>query len=328
MPSTYAKPYLSFQQQLGLLKSRGLGVTDDAAALSWLRRIGYYRLSAYWYPLRSREIVQDPDTAQLKVVRQDAFVSGANFEHALDLYIFDNRLRLLMIDAIERIEVAFRVEVSHLLGAKDTFAHVNPAMLHGNFTKKVGASGKTQHQEWLEKYERALSRSKEDFFLHFQAKYGEPLPIWVAVELWDFGMLSNFYRGMTTADRAAIAANYGVTDSSVFASWLRSMNFVRNVAAHHSRLWNKNLIDQPKFPRRGEINAFDPLVANPQISADISSRLYSVLCILLYLLKVCNPNSSWQRRLRELLDAFPQIAGLSLSDMGFPSGWESHDFWN
>lgn len=322
--STYNKPYLTLQQQLQLLKARGLGITDDAAALSYLGRIGYYRISAYWYSFRKTVLVQDPATKKISVQREDDFRDDANFQHALDLYVFDKRLRLLVLDAIERIEVAIRVDISYQLGAQDPFAHTKPALLHGNFTKKLNpATGKTRYDEWLEKYNQVLARSKEDFVRHYQQKYGMPLPIWVSVELWEFGMLSMFYQGMTVADKTTLAAKYGVPDWQVMETWLRSLNFVRNVAAHHSRLWNKNLVDQPKLPKAGEIAEFDPLVGQP----DITSRVYVVLCILVYFMRRISPNSTWPHRLRGLLDAFPAVPRLTLGDMGFPAGWESHDFW-
>lgn len=186
----YNKPYLTFEQQLALLKGRGLIVTDDAAALSCLHRIGYYRLSAYWYPLRRFELQKCAETGELLVRRLDEFQPDSSFEQVLSLYVFGKRLRLLVLDAVERIEVALRVDVSYLLGSKDPFAHVNPELLHGNFAKRAApATGRTRHQVWLDRYQSMVSRSQEDFVRHYQQKYGEPFPIWVAVELWEFGML-------------------------------------------------------------------------------------------------------------------------------------------
>jgi abortive infection bacteriophage resistance protein len=91
MGSTYNKPHLSFQQQLELLKARGLEVTDDVAALAYLSRIGYYRLSAYWYPLRLPLITQDPVTQKITVTRLDQFKPEIKFEHVLSMYVFDKR---------------------------------------------------------------------------------------------------------------------------------------------------------------------------------------------------------------------------------------------
>ncbi|MBF0630285.1 MAG: Abi family protein [Magnetococcales bacterium] len=320
--STHRKPYLTFQQQLELLKARGLEVTDDAAARSYLRRIGYYRISAYWYPFRktSQKSVNGETIAQ----REDDFHPGSRFQHALDLYVFDKRLRLLVLDAIERIEVAIRVDVADCLGAKDPFAYTNPEWLHGDFTKKVNrVTKKTRHQVWLEKYDRVRERSKEDFVRHFEVKYGLPLPIRVSVELWEFGMLSTFYQGMTIVEKTAIAMKYGISDWEVMSSWLRLLNYVRNVAAHHSRLWNKNLADQPKLPKLGAIAEFDPLVGKPHII----SRVYVVLCILIHFMRRICPNSTWLHRLRALLLGFPDVPRLTIGDMGFPTDWETHSFW-
>lgn len=322
--STYNKPYLTFQQQLELLKSRGLVVTDDAAALSYLGRIGYYRLSAYWYSFRKSALLQDPVTKKITVQRLDDFHPGCTFQQALELYVFDKRLRLLVLDAIERIEVAVRVDIAYLLGQHDPFAHTNGALLHGNFAKKVNPiTGRTRHQEWLDKYNQVLARSKEDFVRHYKQKYGLPLPIWVSVEIWEFGMLSTFFQGMTVADKTAIAAKYGIPDWQVMETWLRALNFVRNVAAHHSRLWNKNLVDQPKLPKPGAIPEFDPLIGKP----DITSRLYVILCILIFFMRGICPNSSWPQRLREMLDQFPTLSKQTIADMGFPADWETHVFW-
>lgn len=168
-----------------------------------------------------------------------------------------------------------------------------------------------------------VSRSKEDFVRHYQQKYGEPFPIWVAVELWEFGMLSTFYHGMKVDDATQIAAKYGLPGWQLMQSWLRSVNFVRNVAAHHSRLWNKNLVDQPKLPTRGQVHGFDALVDQPAVA----SRLFVVLCILLHFMRIVSPNSTWPSRLRTHLENFPVVSKLSLADMGFPPDWRDQPLW-
>jgi abortive infection bacteriophage resistance protein len=321
--STYLKPYRTLEEQLAILKGRGLTVTDEAAALSQLSRIGYYRLSGYLYPFRKATLAQDPITRKFLKIIEDNFVPGTTFQHGLDLYVFDKRLRLLVLDALERIEVAVRVEIAYVLGVKDTFAHRNANVLHGNFAKKINArSGRTGHQEWLEKYDERKKRSREDFVEHFKQKYGFPLPIWVAIELWDFGLLSRFFAGMAVKDKERVSTRFGVPQWEVMETWLRTLNYVRNVVAHHSRLWNRNLIDQPKMPRPGLMPEFDP-VAHP----DIVSRLYVVLCILAHLIRTVSPNSTWARRVLETVDAIPRAPGVGVGAMGFPQDWRTHAFW-
>src|SRR5690242_9811884 len=105
--TTYSKPYLSLPQQLALLESRGMQISDKPKALSYLERIGYYRLSAYWYPYRVPKIIRLSDGSTEE--RGDGtFKTGTEFSQIIDLYVFDKRLRLLMLDALERIEIALR----------------------------------------------------------------------------------------------------------------------------------------------------------------------------------------------------------------------------
>ncbi len=124
----YSKPWKSYEDQLDLLVSRGLVVTDRPKALEYLKRIGYYRLSGYWFPFRER-------SAAREVV--DNFVAGATFENAVKLYVFDKQLRLLAMDALERIEIALRVDISHTLGKLDRFAYLRPELFHDKFSVQL-----------------------------------------------------------------------------------------------------------------------------------------------------------------------------------------------
>jgi abortive infection bacteriophage resistance protein len=138
----------------------------------------------------------------------------------LALHLFDKQLRLLMLNALERIEIALRRDVSLLLGERDPWAHCNPALLHGNFAKKRQAhSGKTAHTEWLEKLDRMALCSRDEFAQHFRRKYpSSQLPIWMAVELLDFGMLSHLIAGMTAADQEVLARRYRLSRRELLTS--------------------------------------------------------------------------------------------------------------
>eukprot|EP00659_Diplonema_papillatum_P000386 gene386-550_t len=175
-------------------------VNGKLTALEYLERIGYYRLSGYWFAFRERTELccpliqhknQKPTKTKPGRIPLDIFKPGTTFQNAVDLYVFDKRLRLLAMDALERIEIALRVDISHGLG---------------------------KHE----------NRSNEDFIRHNKEKYGLPLAVWVACEVWDFGTLSTLYAGMTEADQDAISQEYGISNGRVFASWLRSLNYLRN----------------------------------------------------------------------------------------------------
>jgi len=308
----YEKPWQSYEEQLDLLISRGLAVTDRPKALEYLQRIGYYRLSGYWFPFRER--------SGGKV--GDGFIDGATFENAVKLYVFDKQLRLLVMDALERIEIALRVDISHTLGKLDTFAYLRPELFHTKFSQELQNSrGVTRHHEWLGKHARLIGSSKEEFVRHNKSKYGLPLAIWVACEVWDFGTLSKLYAGMREQDQDAISARYGIRSGRVFATWLRSLNYLRNVCAHHSRLWNRNIVDQPKLPAAKDVAWVEPFENDSHLRA----RCYLLLCVARHLLRMVNPNSTWQERMRTHLQSFPDLdhLKLSLSGMGAPEDWEA-----
>lgn len=320
----YKRPWKSHAEQLEVLKDRGLGCSDEAKALDYLGRLGYYRLSAYWFPFREIKLELDAASGKLKYQRLDDFIEGAQFQDAVHLYVFDKKLRLLAMDALERIEVAVRVDIAHLLGERDTFAYESPSELDTRFGTPRGGATESMHDIWLTKYGNELKRSKEEFVKHYKETHGLPLPIWVAIEIWDFGLLSTLYAGMKYKDKQAIASKYGIGDPMVFESWLRSLNYLRNICAHHSRLWNRNVVDQPKLPSVGDVPELDCF----QGKADLIARPFLLFCIMRYLLAVICPNSHWHLRFAQLVEQFPSVAGnVSANDIGLIEGWRDWSMW-
>jgi len=309
--------------------ARGMVVTDEALALDYLERIGYYRLSGYWYPCRERsrfckldERSRKPKRVKVESIALDLFQIGTKFEDAMNLYVFDKKLRLLTLDALERIEVAIRVDVSHTLGTLDAFAYLNPALFHGDFSFKLQDDrGVSKHHEWLGKHAQLISRSKEEFVRHNRTNYGLPLAIWVACEVWDFGTMSTLFSGMRQSEQDAISTKYGLGNGRVFATWLRSLNYLRNICAHHSRLWNRNIVDQPKLPSAAEVPWVAPFVGD----AHAQARCFLLLKIARHLLRVINPRSTWPARMKDHFRAFPDLrhVGLDLAGMGAPADWDS-----
>ena len=300
-----------------------MGVTDRPRARQYLERIGYYRLSGYWYPLRQSRQGRDQHGGAITQVL-DQFRPGATFSQAVELYVFDKRLRLLFLDAIERIEVALRVHIALLLSARDPWAHRDPRQLNGNFARKINRrTGRPDYDAWLTRLDENERRSKEDFVKHFRARYSSPLPLWMTIELWDFGILSTFLAGMRVADQDAIASRYGLR-RELLISWARSINYVRNVCAHHSRLWNISPVDYPSPPRIGELAILDHLAKDRHAQ----NRIYAVAAAIQFLLRTVNPTTSWGQRLKDHLASFPSTPGVSISQSGFPSGWERLALWN
>lgn len=319
----YSKPYLTVAQQVALLQSRGMAVTDVPKATLWLERIGYYRLSGYWYPFRQSETHTDATGKKTNVVL-DTFRAGTEFITVIDLYVFDKKLRMLMLDGIERLEVALRVQIALLLGQRDPWAHRLPVHLHGNFSRLNPATRTTQHQDWLDRTDEAFNKSREEFAKHFRSRYpGESLPIWIASEVWDYGALSVLFGGLKKADQSLIGMKYGISAFSVMETWVRAINVTRNICAHHSRLWNKPSVVQPKWPTDGVA----PTLAHLARDTHAQTRLYATAAIIRFMLNSVNPTTTWPIRLKELARTFPTSPNLSLRAAGFPTNWETETLW-
>ncbi|MDD3182659.1 MAG: Abi family protein [Alphaproteobacteria bacterium] len=323
MTVPYKKPHLTFEEQIALLKHRGMQVSDEGKATEFLQKIGYYRLSGYWYPFRKSRLVSD-NNGKPSVEVLDDFREGAEFHQSVDLYVFDKKLRILLLDALERIEIALRVDVAYNLGKLDPYAYRNSELLHGNFTKKTNPrTGKTEHTEWLERFDQLANRSHEDFIDHYNQTYDLPLPIWIAVELWDFGELSRFISGMRYSDLSQIALRYGIPRPDLLASWVRNMNLVRNICAHHGRIWNRSLADSAKMPKKGEIELLNHLAEDGYARY----RLYGSVAIMGFLLRTINPTTTWGDRLMNLYTTFPKAPGINIGQTGFPENWDLQPLW-
>lgn len=294
----YTKPALSYPQQADLLLSRGLE-GDRERIISALRSVQYYRLAGYFHPF------QNPETEQ--------FRPRTSFEDVWTRYVFDRQLKLTVFDAIERIEVCIRSRLANVLamGFEDPFAYANdPAAL-------PYMNSEARHS-FLEEIKKETARSEEDFVLHFRRKYGNEhvfLPVWMAVELMTFGSVRRLYKGMEKGRRKAVAESLGIEDA-VLVSWLDTLNAVRNVCAHHDRLWNRTMRMKPKIPKKDSRWSIPIRIDN--------GALFGVLSICRYALRIIAPTSQWHKRLAELLDKYPSIP---LREMGFPEDWKTSPIW-
>ncbi len=287
----YTKPALTFVQQLQLLEDRGLTVNDPPRALRWLSKISYYRLSAYFLPFKTGQ----------------NFTPGTEFDQIAGLYIFDRKLRLLVLDAIERVEIAIRTSLTYEIGhAYGAFGHADPV----NFAPTM------RHVDFMAELANEEGRARETFATHFRRKYTleTHLPVWMATELLSFGTISMLYRELRPSLKQRIAGDF-LVDDHFLGSWLHSLSYIRNVCAHHKRLWNRQLAVRPSIPTRNR---------NWPHQIPDTSRVYSCIAILRHMLKVVAPNCQWRARLFALLDAHPNV---SLVAMGFPPNWRALALW-
>lgn len=287
----YTKPALTFDQQLDRLRERGLTIHDPARATHWLRKVSYYRLSAYCLPFKDA----------------DKFRPGTTFDQIAGLYIFDRKLRLLVMDAIERIEIAARTSITYEI------AHTHGPFGHAD---SVNFDPKFNHAEFMKELALEEKRARETFVAHFRAKYAEEphLPVWMATELMSLGAVSKLYVALQPKIKQRIADDFGV-DKQFLVSWLHVLSYVRNICAHHKRLWNRELAVKPKLPSRCR--------QWPHQVPD-NGHLYAVLVVMRHMLGIVSPNCKWRERLFCLLDEHQAVP---LDAMRFPANWRTLALW-
>lgn len=298
----YNKPPTTFSEQVNKLVSRGLVIPDQSKAEFYLSQLNYYRFAAYCLPF-------EQDHANHR------FRANTAFDDVLNLYIFDRELRLLVLDAIERIEVSLRTQLAYHLSHNHNTAHpqLNPELFYNSII--YGAS--------INKLEGDIPRSREDFIKHLKNKYEElQPPIWAVVELMTMGQLSKWFSNIKSrADRQAICRVYGL-DEKIMTSFCEHLSLVRNHAAHHARLWNRDFTKTFMLPKRGEKALLDSLSVLPDSDRKLR-KLYNSFVLLAYLMnKICGENH-WAEKLTKLIEHH----AIDTNKMGFPANWKTKPIW-
>jgi len=305
----YNKPALIYQSQLNRLKNRGLSVINEPKALHLLEQISYYRLSGYWYPMLSSP------------KNQHQFKPNSTFENAFKLYCFDRELRSLITSQLEKIEISVRAKMIYLMWHRHGPYWFSSINLFNNQQKFNATIGKLRNE---------YSRSDEEFIKSFRRKYTNPLPpCCMILEISSFGNLSNIYSNLKPGlDKRAIANFYGLSDTA-FASWLHSLTYVRNICAHHSRLWNKRMSIRPLAPRRPRDKFLTNTTLpnpNPNRGSILNNNsTYYLMSMIIYLLKTINPENTFKEKFYQLLKKYKSV---DVKAMGFPSDWKTEELWN
>jgi abortive infection bacteriophage resistance protein len=268
-------------EQIQLLQSRGMEIDDLEQARHYLSHINYYRLAGYWIPFESNH-----QTHQFK--------RGTNFNQVISLYDFDRELRLLVLDAIERIEVSFRTQFTYFMAHN----HGTHSYLDANL-----ARNKKYWEYNLKRLKDQINQSDELFIKHYQNKYSRPdlPPIWSVCEIMSFGTLSRWFRNLSPMPtRKAISAKYQI-DNKVLESIMHHLTSLRNICAHHSRLWNRKFTVTLKSPKKPQelVNNF-----NLNTSQDQERRIYNTLVLLAWFSGIVSPASSWGKKKADYFTGF------------------------
>jgi abortive infection bacteriophage resistance protein len=321
----YAKNALTLDQQADQLITRGL-VADRNELIGRLKVVNYYRLSGYFKPFRMRDAAGR---------FTDSFIAGTTLEMVWRRYNFDRRLRIILLDGIERIEVAVRTRlVYHFVQAHGPFGHLEeknlpkfkarPVWRHcwRNLKSLMRLKGleRTDYRLWLAKLQNEKSRASDAFVKHFAATYGDQhnyLPLWMACELMTCETALQFAYGVDRAVIRLAAADFGFPDEQLL-SWTKAVFTLRNSCAHHARIWNRVFGVKPSVPGKNKNPRWH---SNPGFATD---RVGLMLTVCHFWLGKVSSTTRWKERLFALFDEYPEIP---LDEMGIPANWRNHSLW-
>lgn len=298
----YNKKPLTFDEQITQLKQRGLLISDETLARHYLETIGYYRLSGFWWPMLADK-------------KKRIFKLNSTFDNVINIYNFDKELRILIFEIIETIEVVFRTKLIYHLSLE-----ISPWWFEdsNNFKDPIG------HTITLQSIDKELVQSKENFIKQHKIIYKDDLrrpPSWKTIEIASLGTISKLYNNLKNniKSKNLIAEEFGTVNHTYFPSWLQSISQIRNMVAHHSRLWNKNLPGRPKLLKRPPF----PWLENvPHVSEHY--MLYIHLCCMKYLLNIIKPNNEMTIQLNGLFNTYNNIDQKAL---GFKPFWQNEQLW-
>lgn len=295
----FSKLPVSIQEQIILLKDRGLTFNDEVKAAHYLSNISYYRLRAYTYPFQDNQSSQHP------------FVMQVTFEEVIDLYVFDRKLRLLVFDGLEKIEIALRTKIIYtyaLLYGSHWYEDANLYRIQPRFIRD------------LNKLYEEVDRSNETFIKHYKKVYTNPAnpPSWMSLEVASMGLLSKLFENLKlTKEKKQVAKEFGLGHPFVLESWMHTFAQLRNICAHHGRLWNRRFTTTPQIPEHTKF----PFLKDKNI---YPNKLYATLCCMTYILHIISPGNTFNERLKELMQSCSLV---DAAEMGFKVDWLNEEIW-
>ena len=293
----FQKQYHTPSELVQLLQQRGLEIYNPVKAEDYIRHIGYYRLSAYFYPF-----LEHPKN-------EHKFKPGSSFEKVMQLYRFDRKLRLLLFNEIEKIEIAVRQAIVN------TVCETN----HDPFwiTNQETFAKREKYNYMMGLINKEYERSNEDFIKHFKAKYDNDYPpAWELIEILPLGVVTRIYENLRDFKTQKKIAKEFYLNVPVLQSWLTLITLTRNACCHHSRVWNKtNAITTLSMKK---------MLRNWLNEQPNQQKVYYNLCLIRYFLNVISPANNLKEK---LVDLFQQYPSIDLTAMGFTKGWELEPLW-
>lgn len=300
--NSFLKNPLNSQEHLNLLRSRNLSILNENQALTILNNISYYRLSGYFIPFYIQNTEQ--------------FIDGSTFDQILYLYNFDRELRLIVLDAIERIEVALRTIISNYMSI--TYGinwYLNDEVFSDRWIQPNHRSVSAKEKFMQDLNSICFSKRAYLPIQHFYKNYDRPdyPPSWMIIEYLSFGSLIQLWRYLRRVKDKKIIADKFKLSPTEFETFLEPIRILRNISAHHERMWNKWFVYTPK-----KVSFW------PALNKHSSHRFYEQILILLTLISNDIEGIEWMNKIPTL---FRQYNKVNFTHMGFDQDWENDFIW-
>ena len=295
------KPPYTIDEQINLLKLRGMHFRDEANAPQFLKNISYYRLKGYWWDMQ--------DNYPTHTFKPDTY-----FEDVIARYDFDSQMRLILFDALETIEIALRTKMIYHLSLK------YGGLWYLNETIFID---KDKHKKHVDDLKKEFVRSQELFIKDQKIRYpNTDADSWKILEIASFGTLSKFFKNLQyqLEEKTIIAKEFGLNRHSELYSWLEPITYIRNIIAHHSRLWSRNMV---KKPTEHLNNPKGLWFANPLLPVQTKKPFLIISCMV-YLCNQITPNHKIKTKILKLIEDNPNIP---IYKLGFLNNWDNEPLW-
>lgn len=299
----FEKKPTTIEEQIALLKHRGLQIESEEEAAHYLSHISYYRLGEYWHSMQADK-------------EAHTFKPESKFSDVIALYCFDRELRLLIFDTIEKLEISLRTKlIFHLSHEFDPWWFQNFDLFSDSLALVKTLGG----------LEEEITRTKDSVIKKHFTKHKDDKrfpPAWKTLEHTSFGSLSKLYGNLknTIKSKDIIAEEYGAVNHTFLPSWLQSIAQIRNHCAHHSRLWNRNLPGSPKLLSKPPL----PWIADVPKQHEFQ-KLYVHMCLMKYLLNIIAPGNHFREKLSKLFEKYPNV---DPNAVGMKEHWYEEPLWS
>jgi abortive infection bacteriophage resistance protein len=272
----YTKLHATPAQRITHLRAKGLIVSRPNVAAQKIETIGYERLRIYFLSRRQHGVAGKP------------FITGTTYQDIISLYECDMRLRDACFSAVGHFELLFRNAISEVL------SHTHGS--HPYYDDRAYKSA-ASNLEALQTFAKVYEKSKDGRAKHYRQTYSIPImpPIWTMKEFLTFGSASYIYQRLEGSIRTAIATQFGINSDAVFKSWLECLVDLRNICAHHDRLFNRSFQKQPIMLQRASIPSAAP------------KKLKAILECLDYMLQQRGMKSNVTGDVLKIVSRYPQV---------------------